>query len=369
MKKQFNRTLGLIITNTFTTLRLVCVIPMILSFQSGNLLVTAILCASIGCTDKLDGWAAKYLNGASEFGKRFDAGTDKLFALVCNVLLCLLNPVFILNLIGEMEISSLNLYARFKHQNPETIYLGKVKTVTLFLEYCLSFFLAILSPYHPLILTMILSNFVFQQVVLKKYIQLYQKQKEEFKQYHIHQMNIEKIKEFTLQNQNTLNYDLILTDSLTGWIMGREIEKQEGATIQYINPTLKESLHSWKQKDQILFHKIIKNKDSIPTISKQQQTLFSHKKNILGIFPNHQEPCKIQIQLKNMFPNANITIFPLEPMWIELSNLSKKDLVCFQKELKRYQAHLNKEANSYCHYQTNSNVLEKKKVYIKNKSI
>lgn len=165
----FPRPIGLCITNTITLIRFLGIFPIITSFLSGNMIMTGWLAGMVGITDKLDGWSATYLNGASKFGALFDACTDKIFAMTLNLLLVSLNPLFLLNLIGECMIGGLNAYYFiFKKYRNQSTMLGKVKTVTLFAEYVLSFLL-LESSLEFLIPMMILGNFGFQQVVFVNY--------------------------------------------------------------------------------------------------------------------------------------------------------------------------------------------------------
>lgn len=170
---KFPRYIGLLITNMTTILRFLGIFPIVYTFLSNNMIKTGVLTALVGITDKLDGASATYLNGKSKFGAWLDASTDKLFATVINVLLLSKNPLFLLNLVGEIEIGLLNsYYFFFKKINNQSTILGKIKTTTLFMEYVLSFLFINHPRLDVLIPIMILGNFVFQQKVLFEYQQL-----------------------------------------------------------------------------------------------------------------------------------------------------------------------------------------------------
>lgn len=168
-KQKFPRTLGLTITNSITLVRFLGILPILTAYKTGDFIKTGVLAGIVGITDKLDGISARYLNGYSKFGALFDASTDKIFAIILNILLLNISPLFLLNLIGECEIGILNLYYMFKKDYcNKSSKIGKIKTVTLFTEYVLSFLL-VNSSLQFLIPIFILGNFTFQQAVLMDY--------------------------------------------------------------------------------------------------------------------------------------------------------------------------------------------------------
>ena len=169
-KKNFPRKLGLIITNSITLVRFLGIIPIISAFASGNVFLAGIITSIVGLTDKLDGICARKLNGYSKFGALFDATTDKIFALILNTLLTTINPLFWFNIVGELQIGSVNLYYLWgKNIKNNSTKIGKIKTVTLFSEYALSLLL-INTPLNFLIPAMIIGNFALQQKVCREYI-------------------------------------------------------------------------------------------------------------------------------------------------------------------------------------------------------
>lgn len=169
-KKNFPRKLGLIITNSITLVRFLGIIPIISAFMSGNVFLAGIITSIVGATDKIDGICARKLNGYSKFGALFDATTDKIFAVILNLLLTTINPLFWLNIIGEVQIGSVNLfYMLNKNIKNNSTNLGKIKTFTLFSEYTLGLLL-FNTPLNILIPAMIIGNFALQQKVCKEYI-------------------------------------------------------------------------------------------------------------------------------------------------------------------------------------------------------
>ena len=113
------------------------IIPLI-AYNKNILFIIMIIIFSL--TDTFDGYFARKYNSVSEFGKYLDAFVDKiyigsllfpivLFPWIANYLL-----IFIwITLLLELLISITNIYS-FNHKlNPQTIYLGKVKTTIMFI--------------------------------------------------------------------------------------------------------------------------------------------------------------------------------------------------------------------------------------------
>ena len=205
MKKQeFPRKLGLIITNSITLVRFLGIIPIISAFAGGNVFLAGIITSIVGLTDKLDGICARKLNGYSKFGALFDATTDKIFALILNTLLTTINPLFLFNIVGELQIGSVNLYYLWgKNIKNNSTKLGKIKTVTLFSEYALSLLL-INTPLNFLIPAMIIGNFALQQKVCNEYIKIGIKEKQKLEENKLNKNieNVEEVeKEFVLEKE------------------------------------------------------------------------------------------------------------------------------------------------------------------------
>lgn len=82
-------------------------------------------------TDTFDGYFARKYNSVNEFGKYLDCVVDKIFALT--LLIPVLSSYLYIILVFEGLITIVNLYGFIKKLNPKTIYVGKVKTVFLFI--------------------------------------------------------------------------------------------------------------------------------------------------------------------------------------------------------------------------------------------
>ena len=119
------------IPNMLTSSRIVApfiIVPLsFLGFNEVALVVTA-LAAS---TDFFDGVLARKLDAKSEFGKELDPVSDKVFASGLLISLSTFNPLILINLGLELGIATTNFISKLKDNNPQTHFLGKVKTWSL----------------------------------------------------------------------------------------------------------------------------------------------------------------------------------------------------------------------------------------------
>lgn len=84
-------------------------------------------------SDFLDGYTARKFNAYSEFGRKLDAVSDKIFALsVIIPSLVLGNMYMFIPLLLEVAIAVLNGYYQYNGVEARTIWVGKYKTVMLF---------------------------------------------------------------------------------------------------------------------------------------------------------------------------------------------------------------------------------------------
>lgn len=233
MKKQkFPRKLGLFVTNSITLVRFLGIIPIISAFVSGNIFCAGIISLFVGLTDKIDGICARNLNGYSKFGALFDASTDKLFALILNTLLTTINPLFLFNIVGELQIGSVNLYYMLdKNIKNNSTKLGKIKTVTLFSEYTLSL-LIVNTPLNFLIPAMIIGNFALQQKVCKEYIDIGIKEKQKLE-------------------ENKLNKDINNEEEVE---KENVLEKEQNKKLEYLK-RLRDDIVEYKNSKEVLLTK------------------------------------------------------------------------------------------------------------------
>lgn len=107
-------------------------ILMIIATIIKNIEFAFIIIAISAFTDCIDGWFARKYNVVSEFGALLDTICDKLFT-VCVILpiFSLTKERFIIVLFFEILISIINMYSKFKGNNPKSSLIGKAKTVVL----------------------------------------------------------------------------------------------------------------------------------------------------------------------------------------------------------------------------------------------
>lgn len=127
------------IPNMFTASRLLAPFFIIPSALSGNIILTAMFSCMFALTDAADGYCAKKFKATSEFGRKLDPITDKVFAGSLLIPLMFNNPLTIINFILEGVISLINTNSQFSQNNPHTVIIGKFKTGFLYFTIALSY--------------------------------------------------------------------------------------------------------------------------------------------------------------------------------------------------------------------------------------
>jgi len=162
MKKQ--------IPNIITSTRIlgVLVVPFTFYLVSKGLAVILFMVSAI--TDGLDGYLARKWNATSELGRKLDASADKLLSAVGLGIVISITPVAIINLLLEMFIGSINLYAYYKKYNPYTLKIGKIKTGLLFSTTCLGILSVLLPSLIPYSVYLLEITAFLQTITLGAYI-------------------------------------------------------------------------------------------------------------------------------------------------------------------------------------------------------
>jgi len=138
-------------------------------YYSNKMILFIIMIAIFSLTDAFDGYFARKYSKPSMFGKYLDAVVDKIFAATLLIPL-LSNKYYIVIFLLEAFITIVNVYAFLKKRNPTTKYIGKVKTVVLFLLICL-LYLRNFIYFNDLYLTIVvILNIVLQIITLISYI-------------------------------------------------------------------------------------------------------------------------------------------------------------------------------------------------------
>ena len=127
------------IPNMLTASRLLAPLFIIPSALCGNLVLTLLFTSLFGLTDAFDGYIARKYNTTSEFGRKLDPITDKVFATSLLIPLTIYNPLMILTLGCEAIIASINVNMQLNNKRPKTVKIGKIKTWSLFITIALSY--------------------------------------------------------------------------------------------------------------------------------------------------------------------------------------------------------------------------------------
>ena len=151
------------IPNLITFSRIIACVLGALAFVVGNIPLSAGLYIYGAISDFFDGLAARKLNAFSEFGRKLDALSDKLYAgsLLIPSLLCG-NLLMLIPLIMELKISQINLKAQKLGVKSETQRVGKFKTALLFPTMIVGLLSTISIEFLPLLWIMLPYTTVLQ---------------------------------------------------------------------------------------------------------------------------------------------------------------------------------------------------------------
>ena len=163
IKDFLNRKVIKNIPNLITFSRIIACVLGAWSFVIGNIPLSAGSYVYGAISDFFDGLAASKLNAYSEFGRKLDALSDKLYAasLLIPSLLCG-NILMLFPLILELKISQVNLKAQKLGFKSETQRVGKFKTALLFPTMIVGLLSTISIEFLPLLLIMLPYTTVLQ---------------------------------------------------------------------------------------------------------------------------------------------------------------------------------------------------------------
>lgn len=177
LKKETNKkqranmwTFSRIVTSFITFF--ICIISLFLSNTVPILISAAALTTFGAVTDYFDGRSARKHKSTSEYGKLLDQVADKVFSFLLGISLSILNPFFLITLLGEGIISAINLtYKGFNpNLNISSTQIGRIKEWPLFAT--LGFgFLSSLNPILNIISKIMISiTFIIQIITAGTYI-------------------------------------------------------------------------------------------------------------------------------------------------------------------------------------------------------
>lgn len=122
--------------NMWTFSRLIISIPIlvlsilsIINFSPLLLITNSVLTGIGAITDYFDGKSARKHGSTSEFGKKLDQVVDKVFSIIIGATLAIINPIYILPLLGEgiIMMSTLPFSFKYKEAKDTSLYIGKIK--------------------------------------------------------------------------------------------------------------------------------------------------------------------------------------------------------------------------------------------------
>lgn len=163
------------IPNILTSIRIILTPFIIYLSYIGKIKEALILIFIASITDMLDGMIARKFNLTSNFGAKLDTVSDKLFACSLIISLILKNKLFILCLIGEILIATINLISYFNNDNYGTKYIGKIKTTILFITVGLGFLSLLFGNITIIVNIFIIISFLFQIISSISYLDTWTK--------------------------------------------------------------------------------------------------------------------------------------------------------------------------------------------------
>ena len=163
------------IANILTMSRLLAPIVILPAMFTGHLYLSFAMMSLFALTDAFDGYFARKYNAVSNFGKDLDAFTDKIFAITLIVPMIMTQPLVWINLLFETIISSIIIYSKYKNNEPRTIKIGKIKTISLSLAIILSY-LSLLVPINSLVINFsLITTSILQLITSYEYINIHRK--------------------------------------------------------------------------------------------------------------------------------------------------------------------------------------------------
>lgn len=205
------------IPNMFTASRLLAPFFIIPTALTGNIILTIIFSISFALTDFADGYFARKFNVSSEYGRKLDPITDKVFAGSLLISLLTTNPLMIINLLGEAIIACINTNSQLNNNLPKTVFLGKIKTTSLYTTIALSYVSLALNMAPSVINPFILGTAMLQATSAYEYFKEYKKEeknkeirlREEDYQKYLTSLENEKEKSLESEKETSINSEAI----------------------------------------------------------------------------------------------------------------------------------------------------------------
>lgn len=223
---------------TFSRLVSAFIIPILTTIgvliNSTPVLIAAFTTAGFGAiTDFIDGRSARKHNSSSEFGALLDAASDKAYTTLLGLGLSLLNPMFILNIIGEIAITLTNLIYKINYEGLEmkSSKIGKIKQWPLSTTFILGIISILLPKLTALTNGMIIATFIAQLATINSYVS----------------SNNQQIKELAMKNK-TIDNEMVNTSNKE---LDLKLEKEINNSIKKIENNLITTPEVFKPKTRI----------------------------------------------------------------------------------------------------------------------
>lgn len=159
--------------NFFTKSRFAAPFFILLATLFGNYPLSLALIAIFASTDFFDGLCARKFDAFSEYGRKLDAISDKIFALGVGLPVLLFNPILVISTVTlEILIGIVNVNSELKNNEPRSTKLGKVKTWITFTSLISCYTIGVLQIPNQVINVLLLLANTTQLATLTQYIYL-----------------------------------------------------------------------------------------------------------------------------------------------------------------------------------------------------
>ena len=236
--------------NMWTFSRIIISIPIlifsilsIINFSAPLLIANSILVGIGAITDYFDGKSARKYNSTSEFGKRLDQVVDKIFSGIIAGTLSVINPMYLICLIGELIITATTVpfAAKYKEIKDTSSFIGRVKQWPLGIAFFFGYLSPLTNTLNTIATALILISFGFQVATANSYLtrnlETVKEMKSKRKTYIVEDFKQENGKIKTLGEK--VNHNNILTSNLTNKEKCEELRKMKEKLLTSKEPIQK----------------------------------------------------------------------------------------------------------------------------------
>ena len=165
--------------NMWTFSRIIISIPIlifsilsIINFSAPLLITNSILVGIGAITDYFDGKSARKHKSTSDFGKRLDQVVDKIFSGIIAGTLSIINPMYLMALVGELIITATTVpfAAKYKEIKDTSSSIGRIKQWPLGVSFFFGYLSPLTSTLNTIATALILISFGFQVATANSYL-------------------------------------------------------------------------------------------------------------------------------------------------------------------------------------------------------